>query len=86
MITKIRGGMIAMVLLVMGAYTAYASYWTWGALKQQQQRIESIEKGIGTASPSGLQVNATSDAQDTGAAQVAKPAQKSQSAGKWAKY
>jgi hypothetical protein len=58
MITKILGGMMALVLmalLVLTGYTAYAQYWSWGALKRQEQRLQEIEKRLDGSAPDAQQ-------------------------------
>ena len=45
-LTKVLAGLMMMLILVLTAYTAYGQWWAWGAIKQEQQRLDAIEQKL----------------------------------------
>lgn len=63
------------VLLVLAGYSAYAQYWSWGALKRQEQRLEAIEQQLEAKKPAAVSAE-TDRAAEPRQAQAAQPQKK----------
>jgi len=76
-IKQVVVAIMIVVLVVLAGYSAYAQYWSWGALKRQEQRLQAIEQKLEAKSEAKSEVKQPAAAtQDDRQAQAAQPQKK----------